>query len=78
MPKEDVISVHKQVQSAKANGKSKDFISHRLKHEGCPHGRKNCGVCTRGTLGKTLDKGKGKNKNKNEKRNVRAGDHDDS
>lgn len=62
MPKEDIISKEKQIRSAKINGKSKDYITREITKQGCPHGRKNCGICSRGTLGKSMNKGKGKNK----------------
>ncbi|CAH6420727.1 Hypothetical protein HVR_LOCUS1268 [uncultured virus] len=62
---EDIISIEKQILKAKANGKSKDYIVHCIKMQGCPHGRKNCRICAQGSLGKSINKGKGKNKKEN-------------
>ena len=59
---EDIVSITKLIQVAKFNGKSKDYIAHRIMQRGCPIGRKNCCVCSRGDRGKSLNKSKGRNK----------------
>jgi hypothetical protein len=47
-----------------ASGKSADFFQSKG-HIGCPNGKRMCGLCSRGSRGKSMDKGKGKNKNSN-------------
>lgn len=46
----DILSTNKFAKSAKAKGKSKEYINKQLRGLVCPHGRKHCGICNRNKL----------------------------
>jgi len=59
---DDKIPLCQLIQTAKINGKSKDYIAHRIRRLGCPSGKKNCWLCSGGNRGSSLNKGKGRTK----------------
>ena len=60
---EEYVDAKKKIAKGLKCGKSKNYINGVLK-QGCPNGRRKCGVCGDRNGGKSSKKGKGKNKDK--------------